>query len=86
MYSMSYQMYKSEHGLTTAADQRAADVHAGETAAALAAALGDLRLSLGRVLRLGHRVQPARRVADARPGREAADAVTASARILSTSR
>ena len=36
MYSLSYQMYKYEHGLT-AAEQRAADVRAGETAAALRA-------------------------------------------------
>ena len=34
VYPLSYQMYKYEHGLT-AAEQRAADVRAGETAAAL---------------------------------------------------
>jgi hypothetical protein len=86
MYTMPYQTYKSERGLTTAAEQRAADVRAGEAAAALAAALGDLRLSLGRVFRRGQRVQPAPRVADMRPGREAADAVTGPARVLSTIR
>jgi hypothetical protein len=42
LYTQSYQMYKCEHGLTTAAEQRAADVRAGEAAAALAAVLGDL--------------------------------------------
>ncbi len=39
VYTLSYQMYKYEHGLT-AAEQRAADVRAGEAAAALR----DLRL------------------------------------------
>jgi hypothetical protein len=73
MYPMSSQMYKCERGLTTAAERRAADVRAGE----VAAALRDLRLGLGRALRLGHRVQPGPRVADA---------VTAPARILSASR
>jgi len=34
MYTLSNQLYKYEHGLT-AAEQRAADVRAGETAAAL---------------------------------------------------
>jgi hypothetical protein len=34
VYTLSYQMYKYEHGLT-AAEQRAADVRAGEAAAAL---------------------------------------------------
>jgi hypothetical protein len=43
VYTLSYQMYKYEHGLT-AAGQRAADVRAGEAAAALR----DLRLRLGR--------------------------------------
>jgi hypothetical protein len=42
VYPPSYQMYKHEHGLTPA-EQRAADVHAGEAAAALR----DLRLRLG---------------------------------------
>jgi hypothetical protein len=55
VYTLSYQMYKYEHGLT-AAEQRAADVRAGEGAAALR----DLRLSLGRAFRARHRVRPAR--------------------------
>jgi hypothetical protein len=74
MYTVSYQMYKCEHGLTTAAEQRAADVRAGEAAAALAVALQELRLSLGRVFRAGHRAQPARGAADT------------AARVLSASR
>jgi hypothetical protein len=57
---LSYQLYRYEHGLT-AAGQRAADVRAGEAAAALR----DLRLCLGRALRLGHRVRSARGAADA---------------------
>ena len=61
VYTLSYQMYKYEHGLT-AAEQRAADVRAGQTAAALR----DLRLRLGRSVRLRRRVRPARGVADAR--------------------
>jgi len=69
VYTLSYQMYKYEHGLG-AAEQRAADVRAGEAAAALR----DLRLRLGRGFRLGHR---------GRPTRGAADAVTASARVMS---
>ena len=69
MYTLSYQMYKYEHGLT-AAEQRAADVHAGEAAAALR----DLRLRLRRAFRPRHRVQSAR---------AAADAVTAPVRDLS---
>jgi hypothetical protein len=44
MYTLSSQLYKYEHGLT-AAEQRAADVHAGETAAAVR----DLRACLARV-------------------------------------
>lgn len=63
VYTLSYQMYKYEHGLTTT-EQRAADVRAGKGAAALR----DLRLHLGRGFRPGHRVRSA-------PG--AADAVTA---------
>jgi hypothetical protein len=55
VYTLSYQMYKYEHGLT-AAEQRAADVRAGEAAAALRG----LRLRLGRTFRLRHRVRPAR--------------------------
>jgi hypothetical protein len=69
VYTLSYQMYKYEHGLG-AAEQRAADVRAGEAAAALR----DLRLCLGRAFRLGQR---------GRPTCVAADTVTASARVLS---
>ena len=74
IYSLSYQMYKYEHGLS-AAEQRAADVRAGESAAALR----NLRLSLGRALRPRHRVLTARLTADAVPGSGAA----APARVLS---
>jgi hypothetical protein len=55
VYPLSYQQYKYERGLT-AAEQRAADVRAGETAAAVR----DLRVCLGRSFRLRHRVRPAR--------------------------
>ena len=44
VYTLSYQMYKSEHGLGSA-EQRAADVRAGSAAAAVR----DVRVSLGRV-------------------------------------
>ena len=44
VYTLSYQMYKCEHGLS-AAEQRAADVRAGEAAAAVR----DVRLRLGRM-------------------------------------
>ena len=67
VYTLSYQMYKYEHGLT-AAEQRAADVRAGEAAAALR----DLRTWLGRAFRLRHRARPARRAADAVTGSEPA--------------
>jgi hypothetical protein len=63
VYTLSYQMYKYEHGLT-AAEQRAADVRAGE----VAAALRSLRLSLGRAIRPRRRVRPARGTADAVAG------------------
>ena len=69
VYTLSYQLYKYEHGLA-AAEQRAADVRAGEAAAALS----DLRLRLGRTFRPRHRAWSARR---------AADAVTAPARVPS---
>ena len=46
VYLLSYQIFKYEHGLTTA-EQRAADVRAGEGAAAVR----DLRHRLGRTLR-----------------------------------
>ena len=68
LYTLSYQMYKYEHGLT-AAEQRAADVRTGE----IAVALRDLRLRLVRVSRLRRRVRSARGTADA---------MTASVRIL----
>ena len=68
VYTLSNQMYKYEHGLS-AAEQRAADVRAGE----IAAALHELGLRLGRAFR------PAQRL---RPARGAADAVTASVRVL----
>jgi hypothetical protein len=64
--TLSYQMYRHERGFT-AAEQRAQDARAGETAVALR----DLRLSLGRGLRLGHRAS----------ARGVADAVTASVRF-----
>jgi hypothetical protein len=70
--TLSYQMYKYEHGLS-AAEQRAADVRAGEAAATLR----DLRLRLGRAFRPRHRVRSARGTADA---------MTASARVLSSVR
>lgn len=74
IYPPSYQVYKYEHGLS-AAEQRAADVRAGEAAAALR----DLRLRLGRVFRPRHRVRSACGTAEA-------DAVIASARVLSSVR
>jgi hypothetical protein len=77
VYMPSHQMYKYEHGLS-AAEQRAADVRAGETAAALR----DLGLCLGRIFRPRHCVQPARGTADAVTGSGAA----ASARVLSSVR
>ena len=72
VYTLSYQIYKYEHGLS-AAEQRAADVRSGEAAAALR----DLRLRLGRAFRPRHRAWPARR---------AADAMTAPARVPSSVR
>jgi hypothetical protein len=69
-YTQSYRMYQYEHGLTPA-EQRAADVRAGE----VAAALRNLGRRLGDVLRLGHRARPVRAVA----GTKAA----CSARVLS---
>ena len=77
VYTLSYQMYKYEHGLT-AAEQRAADVRVGEAAAALR----DLRLRLGHAFRPRHRVRPARGAAGAATG-SGADGPT---RILSTIR
>ena len=61
VYTLSNQMYKYEHGLR-APEQRAADVRAGEAAAALR----NMRLRLGRTFRPRHRVRPARGAADAK--------------------
>jgi hypothetical protein len=72
VYTLSYQMYKYEHGLS-AAEQRAADVRAGEAAAAVR----DLRLRLGRAFRPRHRVRPAGGVQNA---------MTAPARVPSSVR
>ena len=72
VYPLSYQLYKQEHGFT-AAEQRAADVRAGE----LAAALHELGLRLGRAFRPAHRPRQAR---------GAADAATAPVRFLSSAR
>jgi hypothetical protein len=69
VYTLSYQMYKYEHGLA-AVEQRAADIRMGQAAAGLR----DLRLRLGRALRMGHRVRPAG---------GAADAMTASVPVVS---
>ena len=77
LYTLSYQTYKYEHGLS-AAEQRAADIRAGEAAAALR----DLRLCLGRAFRLRHRVLPARGAAGAATGSGAAGPT----RILSSIR
>jgi hypothetical protein len=63
VHPVAYHLYKYEHGLTRA-EQRAADIRAGETAAALR----DLRLRLGRAFRLRHRTQPVRRTAGAMTG------------------
>lgn len=63
VYPVAYQLYKYEHG-RTGAEQRAADIRAGEAAAALR----DLRRRLGRAFRLRHRVQPARRAAGVMTG------------------
>jgi len=77
LYSLSYQMYKQEHGLETAAERRAGDARAGEAAAALAAALGGLRLIAGRVSRPGDR---------GRPAGEAPGAMTTPGRIMPSAR
>ena len=62
-YPSSYQLYRYEHGLS-AAEQRTADVRAGEAAAAAR----DLRLRIGRALRPGRRMRSAPRTADAMTG------------------
>jgi hypothetical protein len=77
VYTLSYQMYKCEHGLG-AAEQRAADVRAGEAAAAVR----DGRVGLGRVF--------CGRALRGRPARRAAGVVTgsgaASPRLMSSGR
>jgi hypothetical protein len=85
--TLSYQMYKCQHG-GSAAEQRVADVRAGEAAAAVR----DVRVGLGRVFR--GRAFPGRafrgRAFRGRPARRAAGAVTgsgaASMRLLSSGR
>jgi hypothetical protein len=68
VYTLSYQMYKCEHGLS-AAEQRAADARAGEAAAAVS----DLRVGLMRAFRVrAFRGRPARRAAGAVMGSGAA--------------
>ena len=54
VYTLSYQIYKYERGLT-ATEQRAADIRTGEAAAALR----DLRTRIGRAFRPGRRMRPA---------------------------
>ena len=66
VYTLSCQMYKYEHGLS-AAEQRTADVRAGESAAELR----DLRFRLRRAFRPRHRVRTARWAADTVTGSEA---------------
>jgi hypothetical protein len=69
---LPYQLCMSEHGIS-GAEQRAADVRAGEAAAALR----DLRLHFERIFRPWHRVRSARGTADT---------MTPSARVLSNVR
>jgi hypothetical protein len=76
VYTLSYQMYKSEHGLS-AAEQRAADVRAGQAAAAVR----DGRLRLGRAQRRWLGGRPAGRAADVGTGTRAG-----SMRLLSSGR
>jgi hypothetical protein len=76
-HPLSYQLYRYERGLG-AAEQRAADVRAGEAAAELR----DLRLRLGRAFRLRHRVRPVGGAAGAVTGSGAA----APTRVLSSIR
>jgi hypothetical protein len=66
LHTMSYQVYKNEHGLpVSAAEQRAADERAGE----VAAALHELWRCLGRAARREQRAEPAREAQDAAPAR-----------------
>ena len=76
VYTLSYQMYKCEHGLG-AAEQRAADVRAGEGAAAVRDAAASARARVPR----RRRVRPADRAAGAVTGSGAA-----SMRLLSSGR
>ena len=76
VYTLSYQMYKCEHGLG-ADEQRAADVRAGKAAGAVR----DLRLGLGRVFRARRRGRAAGRARGAVTGSGAA-----SMRLLSSGR
>ena len=55
VYTLGYQMYKYEHGLSVA-EQRAADARAGDAAAALR----DLRVFLGHAFRPRPRQRRAR--------------------------
>jgi hypothetical protein len=73
VYTLSYQMYKSEHGLGSA-EQRAADVRAGSAAAAVR----DARVSLGRVFH--------GRALRGRPAGVATGSRAASMRLLSSGR
>lgn len=76
-HPLSNQLYRYEHGLS-AAEQRVADVCAGEAAAALR----DLRLHLGRAFHLRRRVRLVRGAAGAVAGSRAA----APTRVLSSIR
>ena len=76
VYTLSYQMYKCEHGLG-AAEQRAADVRAGEAAAAVRHG----RFVLGRAFRVWHRGQAASRVRGV-----VTESGAASLRVLSSGR
>jgi hypothetical protein len=68
VYTLSYQMYKCEHGLG-AAEQRAADARAGEAAAAVRHG----RVGVGRAFRgRAFRGRPARRASGAATGSGAA--------------
>ena len=75
VYTLSYQMYKYEHGLR-AAEERAADVRAGAGAAAVRPG----RLRLGRVLRPRTAGWPAHRAAGAATGNRVAMRLLSSGR------
>jgi hypothetical protein len=76
VYTLSYEMYKCEHGLS-ATEQRAADIRAGKAAGAVR----ELRHGLGRAFRPRYRGRAVRRAADAVTGSGAA-----SMRLLSSGR